>query len=332
MKLVILGNGFDLHHGLPTSFNDFRTHLLESDLEENILLVEKIDELIIKYLQSWNRILDDFDIDWREFEIALYEAFKDLRIPPNNSAQKLDNRGLNKLQELETLHETFSEKFEIYLGESCEINDMLPFNPIIQEELGAADLILTFNYTRLYKMYTLRDSVTILHMHGTLDGDIPPIIGYETSQDADVFNPKNSTDYIEIFNGRVFSKSSLIYKFSQEDSRLIWTSFFENNKEQVHSISSLGFSYGESDGHISNSLNSIIAKTTTAKTVPVTDFESLDKISVDIFAYSEEEFKRAERFYQDFFTQTNRTQQVKIFGQRFKQAMGKLASINQKHY
>lgn len=36
MKLVILGNGFDLHHGLNTSFDNFRSWCVEDENKKNL--------------------------------------------------------------------------------------------------------------------------------------------------------------------------------------------------------------------------------------------------------------------------------------------------------
>lgn len=46
MKLVIIGNGFDIHHKYKTSFNDFRQFLLDNKDES---LVKRIDDFIQKF-------------------------------------------------------------------------------------------------------------------------------------------------------------------------------------------------------------------------------------------------------------------------------------------
>lgn len=42
MKLVILGNGFDLHHELNTSFSQFRDYLINKNAKEMDKIINKI--------------------------------------------------------------------------------------------------------------------------------------------------------------------------------------------------------------------------------------------------------------------------------------------------
>lgn len=57
MKLYVIGNGFDLSHGVKSSYRDFKDYLLMNDSE----LIDKLDEFI------------DTESLWSDFEEALVE-------------------------------------------------------------------------------------------------------------------------------------------------------------------------------------------------------------------------------------------------------------------
>ena len=97
MKLVILGNGFDLHHGYKTSFSHFRNHLLNSKNEIDKKLILDVDTV----LKSQKINLKD-DILWNDFERIV---------------GKIMNRESNvKVKDIEILGlvEDFTEKFYFY--------------------------------------------------------------------------------------------------------------------------------------------------------------------------------------------------------------------------
>jgi hypothetical protein len=63
MKLVILGNGFDLHHGYKTSFSNFRNHLLNSNNKTDEQLISDID-IVLKF----NKVNLEEGVLWNDFE------------------------------------------------------------------------------------------------------------------------------------------------------------------------------------------------------------------------------------------------------------------------
>ena len=53
-RLVIIGNGFDLHHKMKTNYLDYRDFLLRMGKKEIVECFESDDEFTIEYL--WNNI------------------------------------------------------------------------------------------------------------------------------------------------------------------------------------------------------------------------------------------------------------------------------------
>ena len=49
-KLLIIGNGFDLHHGMKTSYLNYREYLIEIGQENIVDCYEKQDEISPDYL------------------------------------------------------------------------------------------------------------------------------------------------------------------------------------------------------------------------------------------------------------------------------------------
>lgn len=71
MKLIILGNGFDLHHNYKTSFNDFRTHLQNSNKSEDKGLITKIDQLL-----DLSKEKQKTQLLWNDFETIIGKIIK----------------------------------------------------------------------------------------------------------------------------------------------------------------------------------------------------------------------------------------------------------------
>ncbi len=99
MKLIILGNGFDLHHKYKTSFYDFRTYLKTTEKDEDKLLITKIDELL-------NVTNDEqkANLLWNDFEAIIG------RIMENESSYKQ-----HKVKNIPDLIEEFTQSFYDYL-------------------------------------------------------------------------------------------------------------------------------------------------------------------------------------------------------------------------
>lgn len=53
-RLIMVGNGFDLHHKMKTKYTDYRNYLLSIGEDNIVACFEKSDELAPKYV--WNRL------------------------------------------------------------------------------------------------------------------------------------------------------------------------------------------------------------------------------------------------------------------------------------
>jgi len=212
-NLVIIGNGFDLAHGLRTSYNDFLNGLIEEELSK----------------PKDGRTLFSFDKGTSRGEIektALFEAanphmeLKEGKHFSNHFFAKLfaeslinwcDIEGfyfsevekcLAGKQEIRTTNQEFEiikNRFEEYLVEYTKnkktINSYQAFFDKLQEET----LILNFNYTDTVQQY-VNDKNKIVNIHGELQNpDNPMIFGY-AAKEADLPKLYKQNDNQFLFN------------------------------------------------------------------------------------------------------------------------------------
>ncbi|MDR0300469.1 MAG: bacteriophage abortive infection AbiH family protein [Streptococcaceae bacterium] len=159
-NLIIVGNGFDKHHEIPTSFKDFREAVTESkplirDLYQTLKYSDLPVEMKQKYLEQWNRE------NWSDFETIFYVLAKyDIEKNKNNSESNFhriqDNiEGLKKL-------------FNNYLLKMIHLE--FKVDPILIPIFEGSKKVLTFNYTPFVEDYYLpSDLEKIFHIHGKLD-------------------------------------------------------------------------------------------------------------------------------------------------------------------
>lgn len=141
MTLYILGNGFDLAHGLNTRYSDFRDYLANSKNDDFKLLKEQLDDLY------------DQDELWSDFEKALGNPNLEI-INKINSAW-----GLNLFDE--SFFGQIKSAFESWIRHvDNQIKTIKPIYPF------SDDSFITFNYTTtLETTYQIHDD-KILHIHG----------------------------------------------------------------------------------------------------------------------------------------------------------------------
>lgn len=164
MKLYIIGNGFDLHHGIPSSYNEYRKYLLEvnSDLVKSYENAEYFVEPALEPDIKWNDIEKALAIDYDEF---IYSDISNYY--PDISSE---NPGWNDMYIEVGLRYGFLNSFtkdEFYKWiEKVSINDV-PFKEKSNAILIDKDArFITFNYTNTLEQIYRISSESILHIHG----------------------------------------------------------------------------------------------------------------------------------------------------------------------
>ncbi|WP_413505743.1 bacteriophage abortive infection AbiH family protein [Photobacterium phosphoreum] len=156
--LYIIGNGFDLHHGMKTSYESFKFYLQR----KHTLVFDTVDKFL------------SIDERWSDFEEALGNL--DVDHLENDASNCLASYGDDDWSdsghhdyEYELTKNVEALSLELY-EHFCEwINTVdIPNNSTLLNLKSHAQF-LTFNYTQtLTELYSIPDS-NVLHIHGSID-------------------------------------------------------------------------------------------------------------------------------------------------------------------
>jgi hypothetical protein len=188
MNLFIIGNGFDLAHGLPTRYWDFRMFLKErygiflKDFEEKYYLWgEEVKELL-----------------WNDFEFNLANLEEDMLFEQMYQSTDLGLESGNVGIE-ETLRYYFRDEFKYieklttYLKDwieevNQELDGLNKRTSFIQE--SNQDIFINFNYTTtLENVYDIPRR-NVLHIHGVVDSEVDLVLGHSNSDRITYFFEK----------------------------------------------------------------------------------------------------------------------------------------------
>lgn len=189
-RLVIIGNGFDLGHGLKTRFSDF--------IGSNKEYPKKYKRFKGQYKEpNWNNIEDNFknlliktmedrdtfflseELENKIDEYVLDDTEDINYFTPNKS--DYFNGEFNKILNDVNLLNDFEHNFLIYMNKECNPLSLRKLKPAkkITEILKDTNLVISFNYTKLVEEVYRFDNV--VHIHGVLENkDI--FIGTESLQ------------------------------------------------------------------------------------------------------------------------------------------------------
>ena len=174
-SLYIIGNGFDLHHGINSSYGNFREWLSENDCD---------------LLYQFDKIYGDCDSDWwKDFENQLaslnaieYSGGIAFENQPDLMSEHCDrtwnDAQIAVEQELEGLFCSLRQDFHNWI---IQLNTPVYARKIKLEAKEA--LFVNFNYTlTLENLYNINPK-HVLHIHGCVDYDEEFILGHGKSFD-----------------------------------------------------------------------------------------------------------------------------------------------------
>lgn len=233
--LHILGNGFDLHHGLPTK--------IDPDLRN----------LATQYAHfpgEWDCYSSDLDL-WSELEEGL--AYPDVTIftdylgkfgPDYLSDRESDRDGI--IVEADQL---VNFPLEVFAENADRALESVSSQQKFQREFGPEDIFVTFNYTHtLQELYEV-DAERILHLHGEV-GVTPLILGYApgTLTGIDELNRFNDEDNFDYYISTAYKAvSEKILDFEKQYSLPDLKLFIESYFTKLSRICVYGFSFGMVD-------------------------------------------------------------------------------------
>lgn len=257
-SLFVIGNGFDLAHGLKTSYQDFREYLIDEypESSEEKFVMPEVYMLLdgretfenIEAVSFLMKILSEVDGgEWKDIEKSLgildfSECFEYIDYEKDSDGdidffkQAYVNESIASNIVLPTIK--VSDYFSDWIN-AIQIDDTITLKEDFRSLLKAEeDLFLTFNYTEtLEKLYQVKN---ICHIHGKLGEEL-------------LFGHGNTNDYCEDdMISYIGAENALreIHEALRKDTigaikRNI--NFFDNIDDSIDKIFSFGFSFSEVD-------------------------------------------------------------------------------------
>lgn len=264
-NLVIIGNGFDLAHGLKTNYTSFINHIIECSIKERdssnkkfkgILIISSPDitnkTVLYEKLRSglfgltksnsaspiFLRLLSKFGLEqWCDVESEYYNLLLSVDTSDPSNIYRKDVAKLN------SDFQRIKEELEAYLLTQQSSNAIDSYKRLLKYLCNSDSLLVNFNYTNTIK-HLYADSVNhrkIIHIHGELKNDSNPMVFGYSAFDSECFKliDKEENEYIKNIKRHQ-------YKMADNEVRL---KEFLNEKKDIE-VSILGHSCGLSDKHI----------------------------------------------------------------------------------
>lgn len=174
-NLYIIGNGFDLHHNMPTSYQAFYNWLKNKSYYHVFSLIEKIYGCADAIW--WN----DFERSLGEMEMYDYAQNQTRENYPNFSSDEF--RDADWYDAEYSAENEFDEMIQAVRGSFSEwINSLPPADESKKVQIEKTDsYFITFNYTlTLETLYRVPES-QIWHIHGQVNGSEEYVLGHGKS-------------------------------------------------------------------------------------------------------------------------------------------------------
>lgn len=251
MRLYIIGNGFDIRHGLPTGYKHFKSYVAKNDQE----LYDAIEEYIPAG-DEWNEL--ESALGKIDYELILQNS--EIFLASYNTDDWSDAYHHDYQYEVDKITRMLSARLKEQFADWVKgINIADAYNPEqyippIQRE----SLYFSFNYTNtLQQIYAVPDA-QIIHIHGNCGYDDDLILGHSFRVEKSLnpyIGPDQDTriaeayDSIDEYFGNTFKPSEDIIK---EES------VFFSSLKNVDEVIVLGHSLAEVDGEYFAEINKSI--------------------------------------------------------------------------
>lgn len=273
--LYIIGNGFDLAHGLKTNYWLLRTFIEEKNpyfirTFESKYDIEPLDdtepwyteEVQIRWNDSVNHSL------WSEFEKCMGEPNTTEMLDMSESVTEgMPSDGIRYHMDCYWREEfEYIDRFHDYVREWIESVDTSKVICLKKSLLNSEDYFFNFNYTDiLEKVYGIEN---VLHIHGGVQSvcDIPPIMGHCNKKSIEkhrVWAKEADEEFAEAeasIQNAVADYLEKIYK--DTDERISENASFFRKLKEVNHVVVIGWSAGEVDiPYLKKIKNSVNCKT-----------------------------------------------------------------------
>lgn len=177
-ELYVIGNGFDMHHGINTSYSDFRKYLLE----ENYKLYQTIEKFLFFEMK------DEDSTVWNEFEYNLRNLDEDqIRNECDFFLKGYGDEDWRDCYHYDYQHCIDQIKGGLTSDLLKEFTKWIKLkNKLLNDVakdiyLKKEAMFLTFNYTMMLENVYGVDSNMVLHIHNSVDDECELILGHNYS-------------------------------------------------------------------------------------------------------------------------------------------------------
>lgn len=229
MRLYIIGNGFDLAHGLKTKYSDYKKFIKES------------------HNKDWEIVLEYYPEDhpfWSDAETNI------CKIDPSRFIEMLRARKLFKdFNDLDDLLKAIHDSFESFII-SVE-------RDVYQKEamfkLDKNNLFLTFNYTTTLE--TLYDAKHAIHLHNSAKEAVFKKFFGVAADDCVFGHSPIFSDFFFYADNRIIGDDKDYITFRKKttkDCKAIWEKydlfkFFLEHQNEIDEVVFYGFSFSKAD-------------------------------------------------------------------------------------
>lgn len=251
--LYIIGNGFDLYHGLDTKYQSFAKFLAEEE--------DEIYDLLLTYYGlpdiSEDPVCDAEYAEWANFESSLADLdYKQVLEDNSDAAAKPGSVGFRDGDwhtyqiEMEKIIEKLTERLiSIFNSFILNINypDKIDDKKI---KLSSDSLFMNFNYTDTLERYYNVENTRICYIHNkSIDENSQIVLGHGT--DPSDFEekqpePPNGLSEEELDKWREYMSDQYDYSYESAKSKILsyYTKAFKNTRSIINdNIDFLGSLY-----------------------------------------------------------------------------------------
>ncbi|KFZ26384.1 MAG: hypothetical protein KQ78_01325 [Candidatus Izimaplasma bacterium HR2] len=167
MNLIVTGNGFDLYHGLPTNYSDFRKFLFECGLTEAVDFEEVFSDITLDKTKLWA----NFENGLANINLGKLAAL----VSENVQGYEEEFAGFDYI-DYERVNHYFNHIVDDELFRIFDVlithlrNWIYEVNLLSKNQIGSfleKSIFVSFNYTNtLEKSFGVEDK-DLIHIHGT---------------------------------------------------------------------------------------------------------------------------------------------------------------------
>lgn len=264
-SLFIAGNGFDIAHGIPTKYSDFRSFIVQKypealELRDEVVYLEDFEDIDPNEFAA-EILLNAMDKatgeDWNNFEEALSYINFDNKFPlPNHKEDETDEEDQELMKHyllyMDMLTSGFincskiwQDFFRLWLkGIQLTIDqgDYRPKDCLLKLFSDPEMKFFNFNYTKtLQKLYAVKK---VIHIHNRVGQKL--IFGHNKSDEIGLYHStwdENSPNISSSF----LDDMVLSFKKDTISPMKKYADFFKSLNHSIDKVYSYGFSYGKVD-------------------------------------------------------------------------------------